>query len=153
MSIVNEEKQVETELTTMQESTLRNRFAGSNQEVEETVEDKTKAQEAQEVQEVQTSQTQEQMESEEVDTDQSVEDSERDPVDTPSESESENEKDKQVQVQEDIYGREYITYQGVPYYREESSWNTPFVVQFSFSLIMVINFLNIALTLGQLASC
>lgn len=147
MSSVNEEKQVEMELTTFedqstQETTLRNRFAGSNQEVEsindESGEETNKTQESS---------------PKEVESDQSVDtDSERDPVDTPSESENED-KEEQLQVLEDFYGREYITYHGIQYYREETSWNTPFAVQLSFSLIMVINLLNIALVIGQMASC
>jgi len=147
MSDANEEKQVEMELTTVEESTIRNRFATKAHE-------EAKEQEGQEGQDGQgtgVSEVQE-VQEQDADTEESTEgDSERDPVDTPSESEQEQ--GKGLDVQEDAFGREFIVYQGIPYYREETSWNTPFAVQLSFSLIMFINFMNIALAIGQMAAC
>ena len=144
MSDTNEEKQVEMELTRVEETTIRNRFATKTQEVEEPkTEDQGTGLPAAELQE-EAKQQEDAEESEDAD-------SERDPVDTPSESEQDQ--TKGLKIQEDSFGREYILYEGIPYYREETSWNTPFAVQLSFSLIMIINFLNIALAIGQMASC
>jgi archaellum component FlaD/FlaE len=147
MSDTNEEKQVEMELTEVEEKTIRNRFATKTQEEDQG----TGLTEVQDVGEAEAEQLLEEQEAEN-DTEESVDgDSERDPVDTPSESEQDQTTD--IKIQEDSFGREYIVYQGIPYYREETSWNTPFAVQLSFSLIMIINFLNIALAIGQMAAC
>jgi hypothetical protein len=156
MSDTNEEKQVEMELTTVEEVTIRNRFATKTQEeVKEQEGQGTGLSEATDPNESQEAEAEAEAEA---DTEESADsDSERDPVDTPSESEQEQEQEqeqgKELDVQEDVFGREFIVYQGIPYYREETSWNTPFAVQLSFSLIMFINFLNIALAIGQMAAC
>ena len=155
MSNANEEKQVEMELTTVEEqqTTLRNRFSTKTEEGTSPSEEVQQPQETEQAQETE----QPRDADADADADAEAEDSDHDPVDTPSESEeeadAEAEAEEAIHVQEDIYGREFITYQGIPYYREETSWNTPFAVQLSFSLIMVINLLNIALVIGQLASC
>ena len=162
MSEINEMKtqQEETEMTTIQDSTLRNRFDSSKTEeigsgIEQTPSPTEEKEESQ--QDANDS-------SNEADTE-GEEDAEA--VDTPSETdqqvnhiprkesvevEGETYYTKTV-VQEDEYGRQYVTVEEERYYKQEESWNTPFPVSISISLIMAINMVNIFCALANIYSC
>ena len=56
-------------------------------------------------------------------------------------------------VHEDAYGRKYVRILDETFYAEETSWNTPFPVALSFSLILGINVLNIGYALAHLYVC
>jgi hypothetical protein len=158
MSETNETKQ--QEMVEVQESTLRHRFEGaktvSSEEEEEPKETQTT-----EVVGTGISSQEEKEES----SDGSNEDV--DAVDTPSETEMPPLKRvrkeyvevdgikyyPQTVVREDEFGREYVTVQEDRYYKQEESWNTPFPVTLSVSLIMGINIINIFCAFAQIYSC
>ena len=71
-----------------------------------------------------------------------------DAIDTVCESDAtdsvrstESEKEEDSKVYEDEFGREYVTVDGVQYYREKD-WNVPRMVQLSFSMILLVNILH-----------
>ncbi len=56
-------------------------------------------------------------------------------------------------VREDEYGHRYVFVEDEKFYAEEPSWNTPFPVALSISLIMGINIVNIFCALAQIYTC
>ena len=147
----------DTEMTTLVDKTeLRNRFTPQTTEEEKEQPQETQEQETQE---------QESQESQDSNTEE-----EKEAVDMPSESDVSTplQKDKYgreyveangkryyspLVIREDEYGRKYVFVQDDKFYAEDPSWNTPCPVALSFSLIMVINVVNIFSSLAQFYTC
>ena len=171
----------DTEMTTLVDKTeLRNRFAPQEKEplqTEQATEEvgtglaNQQIQETQKTQKTQkTQETQETQEEEEKETPAESSEEEKEAADTPSDEDAQTSlpKDKYGReyvevngkryyapniVHEDAYGRKYVRIQDETYYAEETSWNTPFPVALSFSLILAINALNIGYALAHLYVC
>ena len=160
----------DTEMTTLVDKTeLRNRFTPQTTEEEKEQPQETQEQETQE-KETQEQETQEQEAQEAQEAQESNTEEEKEAVDTPSESDVPVPlpKDKYgreyveangkryyapLVIREDEYGRKYVYVQEEKFYAEEPSWNTPFPVALSISLILGINLLNIGYALSYLYVC
>lgn len=84
------------------------------------------------------------------------EESESESSENANDAEDEKEPEKKeyvIEEHEDDHGREYLVVNGVTYYREEDSWNVPYAVQLSFTLIMVINLINFVSAVGTVYGC
>jgi len=157
----------DTEMTTLVDKTeLRNRFAPQEKEPLQTEQEQPTEEVGVGLAKQETQETQE----EEKETPAESSEEEKEAADTPSDEDAQTSlpKDKYGReyvevngkryyapniVHEDAYGRKYVRIQDETYYAEETSWNTPFPVALSFSLILAINALNIGYALAHLYVC